>query len=94
MTHFRTASFTSLAISSLACFFALSVIPTSLSSARGDVVRGSNSRRWPSFVGIDTRAEAEPEGANGTGALFEGGGAVSDDERGWVRELERECAAE
>lgn len=47
-------------------------------------------------MGIDTRAEAEPEGAgaNGTGALFEGGGAVSDDERSCVRELERECAAE
>jgi len=59
-------------------------------------VNGSNSRRWPSFMGIDTRAEAEHEGASAddTGALCEGGGAVSDDERSCVRELERECAAE
>ena len=94
ITHFLTASFTSLVISSLACFLALSVIPTSLSSARGEVERGSNSRRWPSFVGIDTSAEAELDGtdANGTGGL--GGGAASDDERSCVRELERECVAE
>lgn len=92
MIHFRTASFTSRAISSLACFFAFSVMPTSLSSAPGDVVRGSNSRRWPSFVGMDTRAEAELEGPNGAGTPFEGGGAVSADDESCVRELDRECA--
>lgn len=45
---------------------------------------------------MDTRADAELEGtdANGTGALFVGGGAVSDDEGCRVRELERKCAAE
>lgn len=88
ITHLRTASLTSLAISSLACFFALSVIPTSLSSERGDVLRGSNSMRWPSFVGIDTRAELDGVGPNGTGAPFGGGGAVSGESncvREWVR---------
>ena len=45
ITHFRTASLTSRAISALACFLALSVIPTNVSSARGEVASGSNSRR-------------------------------------------------
>ena len=59
--HFATAAFTSLDMSSFACFFALSVIPSSLSKALGDVSKGSNSSKWPSRVGTATRAAIWPE---------------------------------
>jgi hypothetical protein len=58
--HFATAACTNFDMSSFACFFALSVIPSSLSSAPGDVSSGSNSRRWPSRVGKATRAAMWP----------------------------------
>jgi len=54
--HFATAACTNFDMSSFACFFALSVIPSSLSSAPGDVSSGSNSSRCPSRVGTATRA--------------------------------------
>ena len=54
--HFETAACTNLPISSLACFFALSVILSRASSVPGEVCRGSNERRCPSFVGIVTKA--------------------------------------
>ncbi len=43
--HFATAACTNFDMSSFACFFALSVIPSSLSSAPGEVSSGSNSSR-------------------------------------------------
>ena len=54
--HFDIAACTNLPISSLACFFALSVMPSNASRVPGDVCKGSNSRRWPSLVGMVTRA--------------------------------------
>jgi len=59
--HLFTAACTKRPISSRACFFALSVMPTSASSARGDVCSGSNSRTCPSEVEIATTARAEDE---------------------------------
>lgn len=57
--HLSAAACTSLPISAFACFFALVVMPSSTSIAPGDVWRGSNSKTWPSFVGIDTSAESD-----------------------------------
>ena len=49
--HRARAACTSKVISSLAFFFALSVIPSSDSNSSGVVIRGSNSSTNPSFVG-------------------------------------------
>lgn len=57
--HLSTAACTSLPISNLACFFALSVILSKASIDPGDACRGSNSNKCPSFVGIATSAEKD-----------------------------------
>lgn len=56
MFHLATAVCTNFTISSFACFFALSVIPSNISNALGDVCSGSNSSVCPSFVGTATLA--------------------------------------
>ena len=49
--HLAKAACTRFVISSLACFFASSVIPSNVSSSSGVVNKGSNSKIKPSFVG-------------------------------------------
>jgi hypothetical protein len=76
--HLETAACTNLPISSLACFFALFVIPSSASKVPGDVCNGSNSSKWPSLVGIVTKAVVL--GTRGVGMAR---GVVKWDFEGW-----------
>jgi hypothetical protein len=73
-------------MSSLACFFALSEIPSRALRLVGDVIRGSNSSRLPSFVGIATKAAAGARNCGSSVSSDCGGG----DGGGLDRELPRE----
>lgn len=73
------------------------MIPTSASSARGDVCSGSNSRTCPSEVEIATTARAEDEEGRDESELEDmredvaGLDAGDSGTRAAVRELAREC---
>lgn len=70
--HRSSAPCISRAMSSFACFFALSVMPSSASSSSGDVLSGSNSSTCPSLVCTETRAEND--GPTTKGSSSEEGG--------------------
>ena len=52
-------------MSSFAFFFALFVIPSNASISPGVVRKGSNSKRWPSAVGTDTKAATDFSSVSG-----------------------------
>lgn len=94
--HNSTACITSRPISARACFFALSVIPSSASISAGVVCSGSNSKTCPSFVGTTTIAAGVGSDIVGLGGVF--GSASSDGDlvrfgtKAFVAcELDREC---